>query len=78
VFVDRRAGGLDDEGILAAGILFEAHIDLAVGEARDRALPLGNAEVGGNLLAQPWVGRPAEEFQPPDMGFVHQRFLIIA
>ena len=44
-----RAGGLDHEDVVAANILVDLNIDLAVGELGDQRVSNGDAEVAGNL-----------------------------
>ena len=64
ILIHRRTGRLDDEHILAAYALLDAHPDLAVGEAEDAHLRQRDVEPCRDLLRQHRVAPAAEQLQP--------------
>ena len=63
VLVDGRAGGLDDEDVLAADVLVDLHVHLAVREARDVGVAQAHVQVLGDLLGQGPVRVAREQLQ---------------
>ena len=49
VIVGGRAGGLDDEGILATDVFQDLDVDFAVGETTDDGLAQGDTQVSGDV-----------------------------
>ena len=62
VFVDRRAGGLDDEHVAAADVLVDLAGDFAVGEIAHHRPAQRQAQVLANSLGQGRMGTSGEEF----------------
>jgi hypothetical protein len=62
VIVHRRAGGLDHEHVLAADVLVDLHVDLAVREPRDVRVTQGELEGLGDLLARGRFALPENSF----------------
>ena len=56
VMVGGRAGGLDDENVLAADIFLDFDECLAVGKGRDGAFAQLHADGGGNAFGQRLIG----------------------
>ena len=63
VIVDRRRRGLDQEDILAAHALVQAHKGVAVGELKDVGAAQRHAQIVGDLLRQVAMGRAAVDRQ---------------
>jgi hypothetical protein len=63
VVVRRRAGGLDDEGVLAADVLADLDLDLAVREAADLSLPQGALQVLTDPAGEREVGVSSENLE---------------
>ena len=57
----RRIGRLDDVDVAPADVLVDLDEELAVGEPPQRDLAERLAEMGGNLIGQRTVGRPAQQ-----------------
>ncbi len=63
VVVGRRAGGLQDEDILAAHVLIDLDRDLAVAELPDRGVAQSVVQALGDLLGELGIGVPGENHQ---------------
>ena len=62
VMVGGRAGGLDDEDILAADIFLDFDEGFAIGKGADGAFAQLHADGGGDALGQRDIGRAAKNF----------------
>ena len=62
VFVDRRAGGLEDEDVAAANVLVDLAGDFAVGEIAHHRPAQGQSQVVAHASGQFRMGTSAEEF----------------
>ena len=61
VVVGRRAGRLDDEHVVAAHVLVDLHVDLAVAEGVDGGVAKPGVEPGGDFLGKVGHGVPGKE-----------------
>src|SRR4026208_103348 len=64
MIVHRRAGGLDHEDVLAADVLVDLYVDLAVGEPRDVRVTQRELERLGDLLRQRPVRIARHQLRP--------------
>ena len=81
--VGRRAGGLDDEDVLAPDIFLDFDEGLAVGKRRDGAFAQFHADGGGDAFGQRRIGRAGKNLhdsyvnsmkkKPPSGGSVCQQ-----
>src|SRR5712691_795951 len=63
MLVGRRAGGLNNENIVAPNIFFDSDVSLGIWERADRRLAKRDADVFADTLGQLAIGRAAKYLQ---------------